>query len=136
MDTPTNVIAIATAGVKLSQTLFQFGRDVRHAAKYIDSIASNMADLANILMSLGDLLKDAKSLIKPKLLADTQTILERCERHQRKVQKLVSKQRKMPQLWWIYKKSEIKEMLDDIAAVKSSVNTVVSTMNFALAIRR
>jgi hypothetical protein len=87
----TTIVGIAAASAQLGASVHAFSDKFKNAPVQMREIATNMTLLSSILRNLGNILKQDKSVHKPQLLIDTDSIIERLKKVQEEVKKILRK---------------------------------------------
>ncbi|KAF2492949.1 hypothetical protein BU16DRAFT_529203 [Lophium mytilinum] len=139
-----SIIGIAGAGVKLSTTLYTFAESSSRADQDITDIAGDVALTANVLDSVGNVLKeeDTRCLASKAALNDAENILKRCETVFGDIRQVVEKRTKigkdgkksittLGRLAWPLKEQRVELMRRRLDSLKTSLLLLLKVLSFA-----
>lgn len=128
------VLGAAAASAQLAKVVHDFSDKVKNAPNQMRDIAWNMSLLSNIFKSLAEILEYGEGLYKPQVLIDTQSIMDRMKKIQRRIRKLVANHSGLrARVRWLLNSGIVAELLGKIEALKSSLNLIINTMQLAVA---
>jgi hypothetical protein len=132
-----SLIAVATAGIKVSQTLFKLADAVGNANEEILSISKEVSAFSRVLEDLHEFLDDAKDLISNKALANANRILNDCKEIFAKIEKMLCacENRTRFNLWqglqWSFRREKVRPMCGQLESFKLTLTIMLSTMKLA-----
>jgi hypothetical protein len=129
------IVGISAAGVQLANTVYRMCDKFAHAPHEMRLIAAGMIHLSTILEDLNGVLEDGqrKSVYKPRLLTDTQGVLQRFKKVQTDVEKLIKKHEGFRgRVGWVFNSSKVTGMLVEVECLKSGMNLILWTVHFAI----
>lgn len=139
-----SILSIAGAGVKLSTTLYTFAESASRADQDIADIAGDVALTANVLDSVGNVLKEneTKCLASKAALNDAESILKRCESVFGDIRQVIEKRTKigkdgkktittLGRLAWPLKEQRIELMRRRLDSLKTSLLLLLKVLSFA-----
>jgi hypothetical protein len=127
-----NVAAVATAGIQLSQSLYEISKRLINAPKEVAEVAGEIALLSGIIGHLGDVLNEAKKLCKPELLQNAKEILDRFGNLQNDIKDIIRKIHGFERLKYAFGFSNLPLLMAKVNALKSFVLLVVSTVQLSV----
>jgi hypothetical protein len=129
-----SIVGIAAAAASLANTVYKFSDNISNARIQMYDVASEMIQLSNILNTLDAVLRQGQGTYKPQILADTKSILERVEKIQQEIRKIVKRNSGFrARVKWALSSGKVAERLDRIEAMKSSLGIVLATVQLAMA---
>ncbi|KAJ4311238.1 hypothetical protein N0V94_008045 [Neodidymelliopsis sp. IMI 364377] len=138
MADPLSVIAgivgIAAASAHLANTVHDFGDRFNNARSQMHEVGSETAHLSSILANLAVILEQGHGKYKVQVLTDTKSIIERIERVQDDIRKMIRRNSGFrARVGWALSPGKIAELLNRIEALKSSLSIVLATVQLAVA---
>jgi hypothetical protein len=138
MADPLSVIAgivgIAAASAHLANTVHDFGDRFSNARSQMHEVGSETAHLSGILANLAVILEQGHGKYKVQVLTDTKSIIERIERVQDDIRKMIRRNSGFrARVGWALSPGKIAELLNRIEALKSSLSIVLATVQLAVA---
>jgi hypothetical protein len=128
------IVGIAAAAASLANTVYRFSDNVSNARIQMYDVASEMIQLSNILSTLDTVLKQGQGTYKPQILTETKSILDRVEKTQHEIRKIVKRNSGIrARVKWALSSGKVAELLDRIEALKSSLGIVLATVQLAMA---
>ena len=140
----SEALAVATAGIKLADTLNSYIDSVRKAQKHLKPIADHVRLTSGVLANVGSLMKneEIKRLCTAELLTSTNDTLRGCRRAFRDLEKFVSKLMKAEEngkfsmsastkLTFSFKQKELDVLQAHLERFKSSLDLVLGVLNLA-----
>lgn len=128
----SGVVGIAAAGAQLATVIYDMSGRFAGAHKEMMAIADNLLFLSGIMEDLAAVLKKGQRIYKPHVLEKTQTIQARFQAVQQKIEKIVKKYRGLRgRAMWCLNYNKAQELLNDLEALKSSLNLVLWTIHLA-----
>jgi hypothetical protein len=139
-----SIVSIASAGVKLSTTLYTFAESASRADQDVTDIASDVALTANVLDSVGIVLKEdeTKCLASKAALNDADNIIKRCEAVFGEIRQIIEKRTKvgkdgkktvttLGRLAWPLKEQKVELMKRRLDSLKLSLSLLLKVLSFA-----
>jgi hypothetical protein len=132
-----SLIAVATAGIQVSRTLYNFAGVIGGASEEIMSIGKEISAFSGVLRDLHDFLDDAKDLISKRALANANRILEDCKEVFAKIQRMLDSCNAGPRMnfWqslqWSFRRDRVKPMCAKLESFKLTLAILLSTMRLA-----
>jgi hypothetical protein len=127
-----SVAGISQAGVQLSQSLYLIATRLVNAPKQVAEVADELALLSKIFGNLGETLKKARKLCKEEIISNAKSILMKFDALQKDVTELIKKIRGFEGLKYAFGSSCILDLMAKIAALKSSMCLLLSTLKVAI----
>ena len=132
-----SLIAVAAAGIQVSQTLYKLADAVGNANEEILSISKEVSAFSRVLEDLHEFLDDAKDLISNKALANANRILNDCKEVFAKIEKMLGtcENRTRFNLWqglqWSFRREKVRPMCAKLESFKLTLTIMLSTMKLA-----
>jgi hypothetical protein len=132
-----SLIAVATAGIQVSRTLYNFAGVVGGASEEIMSISKEISAFTGVLRDLHDVLDDAKDLISRRALVNANHILNDCKDVFAKIQRMLDSCNAGGQanfwqsLQWTFCRDKVKPMGAKLESFKLTLAILLSTMRLA-----
>src|SRR2546430_12420526 len=116
-----SIIGIASAGIKLTTSLYEFGSTVSSAREQTDYLAKNVTLYAQFLELLGERLDDDKSVHSRKALALACELCDQSHALFDKIQDLLPDQRRCHNqpVAWNFRKSRVNLLVGELEYLKS-----------------
>jgi hypothetical protein len=139
MADPLSVIAgvtgVSIACAQLANATITICDKARYAPTELREIGSNMSLLSSILDSLAEVLNRGQDMCKPRLLNDTNTIIQRLRVLRKEVKTMIkSKPGLKGRLnWALFDHGKTMEILQRIEAMKTALMLVLATIQLAMA---
>lgn len=129
------IVGIAAASAHLANTVHDFGDRFNNARSQMHNVGSEMSQLSGILKNLAIILEQGRGKYKLQVLTDTKSIIERVEKVQKEIRRMVKKNSGFrARVRWALSSGKIAELLDRIEALKSSLSIVIATVQLAVAL--
>jgi hypothetical protein len=132
-----SLIAVATAGIQASRTLYNFASVTGGASEEIMSIGNEISAFSGVLRDLHDFLDDAKDLVSKKALINANQILNDCKEVFAKIQQVLDSSNAGPRmnfrqgLQWSFRREKVKPMCAKLESFKLTLAILLSTMRLA-----
>jgi len=134
------IVGVAVASAQLANKVHDFADKYKNAPTQIHDIASEMSHLSSVFKLLANVLKEGfkdgsgKHKYKPRVLKDTQAILDRVRDIQDEIQDLMKRDRRVrARMKWAMSFNKVTKLLDRIEALKSSLGILLNTTQLAVA---
>jgi Fungal N-terminal domain of STAND proteins len=132
-----SLIAIATAGVQVSRTLFSIANVIGGASEEILSVGREISAFSGVLRDLHEFLDDAKDLISKRALLNANHILRDCKNVFAKIQRMLDCCNAGPRtnfgqnLQWSFRREKVKQMCAKLESFKLTLAILLSIMRLA-----
>jgi hypothetical protein len=144
MDVAVGIVRMAGIGTKLSTTLMAYAGGVADADQNMADIAGDVALTSNVLISVGNFLKerDNDAVATASALKDAQAILARCHDTFKEIKAIVDKttrtdegesrkSSKRARLVWPIKSNKAELLKTRLESLKSSLMLLLQVLSFA-----
>jgi translation initiation factor 2B subunit (eIF-2B alpha/beta/delta family) len=126
-----SIVGIDAAAASLANTVYKFSDDISNARIQMHDVASEMIQLSNILNTLYAVLRQGQGTYKPQILADSKSILDRVEKIQQEIHKIVKRNSGFrARVKGALSSGKVAELLDRIEAMKSSLGIVLAMYHY------
>jgi hypothetical protein len=124
-----SVVGLASLGAKVSMTLFECGRTMRHAREQIEDMASEVTPFTNVLKELGSVLKAQEGFYTDVAVRIVHATMKECKGVFKEIRSAIKmKQRSSVAVKWLFKKSKAEELKRRMEALKSSLSLVLQVV--------
>jgi hypothetical protein len=137
-----SIIGIASFGVKLTLTLYDFGSTGSSARKETGRIARNVTLFSNVLELLGERLDDDKPVHSEAALDFAEELSEDSKDFFQRIENLLPERRRdqdklsfLQKIAWNFKKTKVDALIVELEQLKSSVNLLVQVLYAGLKTR-
>ena len=133
-----SVVAVATAAIQLSATVYDFIRKVRNAPREMRQVASSMLMLGEIMKEIAAVLKKGGDVYQKSLVDRVKAIVNMFENVHEEVKQILASRRtsksRMVYSWvlWPLEARNLAELLGRVEALKSSTQLVLHTIVLAI----
>lgn len=133
----TSLIAVATAGVQVSRTLYSISNVNGGASEEILSIGREISAFSGVLRDLHEFLDDAKDLISKRALLNANHILRDCKNIFANIQRMLDSCNAGPRvnfwhsLQWSFRREKVKPMYAKLESFKLTLAILLSTLRLA-----
>jgi hypothetical protein len=129
------IAGVASLAASVSVTLYDVIGVVKNAPKDMSEIAGDLSLLSSILENVREIVQHP-GIYKGKLAHDLIRILSKVEELAREIKRKLKNRRGIKQVVWLFRSRTVKELRGKIKAQKSTLNTVLSTLQLAATVRR
>ena len=127
-----SIAGIVTGGAQLSICLYNIASRLKSAPQEVADLAGEISFLSQTLSTIGDVLKQGKSLYTPCMLWELELRISRIEEIHREVRGLTKSGRGLHRFLWIIRTGRVKALMARVESHKSAMSLVLSTMQLAL----
>jgi hypothetical protein len=132
-----SLIAVATAGVQVSRTLFSIANVIGGASEEILSIGREISAFSGVLRDLHEFLDGTKDLISMRAILNANHILRDCKNVFAKIQRMLDSCSAGPRtnfgqnLQWSFRREKVKPMCAKLESFKLTLAILLSIMRLA-----
>ena len=142
MEVVASVIGITSFGVKLTETLYDFGCNVSSAQEQSSRIASRVDDYITILEILAELLQDESEVVSDKARVMVEKLCDQSDQLFYDIQDLIPRSDSRGKVsWtkkvaWNFRKPKVEMLVGQIEYIKTNVLLLVMTTLVGKRIKR
>ncbi|SRR6266498_3281891 len=136
----SGLLAISTAGFKISEVLYRLGKSVVKAKDQINDLARELSNISSAFECLADVLKTSGGLLRPALVDTTKSILDDCDRTFVEIEEnveVVERQalRVRDRAQWPFRKAKVKQLKSRLESAKATLSLMVNILNLSAGIK-